>query len=249
MVFIGLFGGETAYATRNSDGTANGSGANKCDVDIIGFSAWWNGLGKFMNDKCEFENDKNNPVLSESNAPVFVWTIVLNVLHDLFAAIGYISIALITFGGYMYITSGGDPGKSVKARKTLTSAVIGLVIVLVANVIVDSVIGAISIGSCSGTTVDGLLVNCDADAHDITKNLFQKALNAGGIMAVGFIVYGGIAYITSNGSPDKAKKALRTLIFAGIGLAIVIAASVIVNFVMGSVDDAISVITTTIWKG
>lgn len=243
-VFMGVVGGERAYAKRTDDGKAGGTDATKCDVEVLGFNAWWNGLGNYMDDQCNFIGDED---IGKNLAP-FVWTIVLNVLHDIFAAIGYISIALITFGGYMYITSSGDPGKATKARKTLTSAVIGLVLVLLANVIVDSVIGAIGLGTCEkfGAT----LANCDQNSNKIIKNIFDKALSAGGIMAVGFIVYGGISYITSNGSPDKARKALRTLIFAAVGLVIVVAAAVITNFVMGSVDDAVdNAIITTTWKG
>ncbi len=111
-ILAGVFVGAGVYAR-----TPNGSGAHKCDEGALGFNAWWNGLGEYMSDTdCTIiGNEKIG-----DNLPSFVWTIILNILHDLFTAIGYISIALITFGGYMYITSGGDPGKSVKARKTLT---------------------------------------------------------------------------------------------------------------------------------
>lgn len=231
--------------------------AASCDKSFLGFNAWWNGLDAYMDDKCQLQSTDSKRIGSEENAPAFVWTIALNVLHDIFAAIGYISIALITFGGYMYITSSGDPGKATKARKTLTSAVIGLILVLLANVIVDTVVKTINIAGsdCSGS---GLLAgvkipNCTSDENagaTIFANIFGQALSAGGIMAVGFIVYGGISYITSNGSPDKARKALRTLIFAAVGLVIVVAAAVITNFVMGSVDDAVdNAIITTTWKG
>lgn len=259
-VFAGMFVGEGAYADRIKVGNtykANGTGSDRCDVSFMGFNAWWNGLGHFMSDYCEVQSTDSKRIGDENNTPVFVWTIVLNVLHDLFAAIGYISIALITFGGYMYITSGGDPGKSVKARKTLTSAVIGIVLVLVANVVVDTIVKTINIKDPTDCGTSGVLLNvkmpnCLSDDNKISEifmHLFAKALDAGAIMAVGFIVYGGISYITSNGSPDKAKKALRTLIFAAVGLVVVILAAVITNFVMGSVDKAIdNAIITTIWR-
>lgn len=245
-IFAGVFGiSERVYAT--------------CDRSFLGFNAWWNGLDAYM------DNDSNCELVNSgevgSNLPSFTWTIVLNILHDLFAAIGYLSIALIMFGGYMYITSGGDPGKSVKARKTLTSAMIGLVLVLLANVIVDTIVDVINISgkNCdklSSGTITVRLPNCEVSAANgdysgvIIMDIFGKALAAGAIMAVGFIVYGGISYITSNGSPDKARKALRTLIFAAIGLVVVIAASAITNFVMGSVDEAVeNAGIINLWKG
>ena len=251
LIFLGIITiftaavgvGEKAHAT--------------CDRSFLGFNAWWNGLDAYMNNDtdCELVGDEK----IGDNLPSFTWTIVLNILHDLFAAVGYISIALITFGGYMYITSGGDPGKSVKARKTLTSAIVGLLIVLLANVIVDTIIGILNTGS-SCTVTSGLLSgvelpNCDKNDLDAGNghalaNIFSSALSAGAIMAVGFIVYGGISYITSNGSPDKARKALRTLIFAAVGLVIVVAAALITNFVMSSASEAVkNAIIITTWKG
>ncbi len=256
---MSFIGGGSVYADRTSDGKASGGGASKCNVTILGFNAWWNGLGNFMTDNCEIrsEDEHGKPVGSEENAPVFVWTIVLNVLHDLFMSIGYISIALITFGGYMYIVSSGDPGKATKARKTLTSAVIGLILVLTANIVVDTIVKAINLSAPADCGTSGMLVhvhmpNCLDDASQssvIMAEVFSKALDVGAIMAIGFIVYGGISYITSNGSADKTRKALRTLIFAAVGLVIVVAAAIITNFVMGSVDDAIdNAIVTNIWR-
>ncbi len=263
-IFVAVFGGGTAYADRIKDPSgsgkykASGTGADKCDASMLGFNAWWNGLGAFMNDSCEMQSTGSNRIGSEENAPVFVWTIVLNILHDLFMAIGYISIALITYGGYMYIVSSGDPGKATKARKTLTSAVIGLILVLTANIIVDTIVKAINISSPEDCGTSGLFLhvkmpNCFDDgsqASVVLAEVFSKALDAGAIMAVGFIVFGGISYITSNGSPDKTRKALRTLIFAAVGLVVVILAAVITNFVMGSVDEAVdNAMVITTWKG
>ncbi len=244
-VIMGVVWGGNAYAAART----NGGGANGCDVHILGFNAWWNGLGEYMDGECSLKNDETNPI--GNNLPSFVWTIALNILHDLFAAIGYISVALIIFGGYMYITSGGDPGKSVKARKTLTSAVVGLIIVLLANVIVDTIVETINFSSttCGGTFVK--LPNCVNNPDDTNKlfvNIFDKALTAGAIMAIGFIVYGGISYITANGSPDKARKALRTLIFAAVGLVVVVAATIITNFILSSVDNAVSSTIITIGR-
>lgn len=51
------------------------------------------------------------------------------------------------------------------------------------------------------------------------------------LVAVGFVVYGGILYTTSEGDPQKTTEARHTLINALIGLVITVLAATIVNFV------------------
>ena len=55
-------------------------------------------------------------------------------------------------------------------------------------------------------------------------------LRIAGIVAVGFVVYGAIQYIASQGSPDATAKAQSTVLNALIGLAIAIAAIAFVSF-------------------
>lgn len=51
------------------------------------------------------------------------------------------------------------------------------------------------------------------------------------LIAVFFVMYGGIRYITSQGSPDGTKAAQNTIMNAMIGLAIAITASALVAFI------------------
>lgn len=53
-----------------------------------------------------------------------------------------------------------------------------------------------------------------------------------GIVAVVFIIIGGINYMTSMGDAGKAKKARDTILYAVIGLIICVLAYAIVNFVI-----------------
>ena len=76
--------------------------------------------------------------------PAFVWTIILNVLAGLFGMIGYLSIIFVVYGGFLFIMAHGDPGKVAKGEKTLTAAVIGVGISLLASVIVNTITGVLS---------------------------------------------------------------------------------------------------------
>ena len=54
--------------------------------------------------------------------------------------VGAISIIMIIYGGFRYITSGGDSGRVGNAKNTLIYAIIGLIIVALAQLIVNFVI-------------------------------------------------------------------------------------------------------------
>lgn len=60
-------------------------------------------------------------------------------------------------------------------------------------------------------------------------NLFTAIV---GIIAVVMIIVGGLKYITSQGDSTQMNNAKNTLIFAAVGLVIVVLAQIIVRFVL-----------------
>ena len=70
-----------------------------------------------------------------------------------------------------------------------------------------------------------------AKTQDFIKSIIKVAAGFAGLVATGFFVVGGFGYITSSGNPEKLDKSKHTLIWASLGLAIVIAAFVISNIV------------------
>lgn len=61
--------------------------------------------------------------------------------------------------------------------------------------------------------------------------VFEDLLRVAGMLAVAFIIYGGIRYITSQGEPETTKSARGTIINALIGLGIAIIAAATVQFI------------------
>jgi hypothetical protein len=57
--------------------------------------------------------------------------------------VGVIAVIMIIIGGLKYITSGGDSGNITSAKNTILYAIIGLVIVALAQIIVRFVIGQV----------------------------------------------------------------------------------------------------------
>ncbi len=70
-----------------------------------------------------------------------------------------------------------------------------------------------------------------SDLTFILLGILDILLRLAGIVAVAFIIYGGIQYITSDGAPDATKDAQQTIINALVGLVISMLATATVSFI------------------
>lgn len=61
--------------------------------------------------------------------------------------------------------------------------------------------------------------------------ILDMLLRLAGMVAVGFVVYGSIQYVTSQGEPDGVKKAQNTIVNALIGVVIALVAAATVSFI------------------
>lgn len=68
-----------------------------------------------------------------------VWGWVYTIINWVLIAVGILCVVFIIIGGIRYATSGGDPEKVKSAKNTILYALIGLVIAILANVIVQIV--------------------------------------------------------------------------------------------------------------
>ncbi len=73
-----------------------------------------------------------------------------------------------------------------------------------------------------------------SDVWKVVAAVIEILLRVASLIAIGFIVYGGILYTISQSSPDKTKQALKTIINALVGLVITIIATAVVSFIAGS---------------
>jgi ABC-type Fe3+ transport system permease subunit len=67
----------------------------------------------------------------------------------------------------------------------------------------------------------------------IVAAVVEILLRLGALLAIGFVLYGGISLITSSGDPDKASKARKTILNAVIGLVIAVVATTVVRYLAG----------------
>ena len=194
---------------------------------LLGMKSW----------DCETNSFSGNKTPSETELKNDIWIIAGNVATDIAVIAAYLIIGYVIYGGYLYIFSEGDPGKTAIAKKTLSRAFIGLAIVLSANLIMESIRIALvgksgNIGNCAKGE------NECVTAEQMVTNLINWFIGIAGVVSLIFLVYGGILYITSAGDAGKVQKAKNMIMYSIIGLIIVALATTITAFVSSSIRQA-----------
>lgn len=87
-----------------------------------------------------------------------------------------------------------------------------------------SALGAVGGGSCDAASL----------TNKINNNVIDTLFTVAGAIAVIIIIVGGIRYITSTGDSARIKAAKDTILYAVIGLVVVILARAIVAYVLGA---------------
>jgi len=87
------------------------------------------------------------------------------------------------------------------------------------------------------TSANGILGLKDNPLLLIALAVLDDLLRIAAMVAVGYVIWGGIQYVTSQGSPDSTRKAQQTIINALIGVAIAILAAAMVGFVGNSLGS------------
>ena len=115
--------------------TASVSAAD-CGGNILTLKPWYDGL---TDDSCNIQSPTSDTMSS------FIWHIALNIVDDILRIAGYVAFGFVVFGGFLYMTSTGQPEKATRARKTITYGLIGVVVamsaVLLVNVIASTALG------------------------------------------------------------------------------------------------------------
>lgn len=76
-------------------------------------------------------------------------TTVTNIINWVLGLLGIVAVIMILYGGFMWLTAGGSEDRITSAKKIISAAVVGLVIILLAWAIVNFVLGTTA--NVSGT--------------------------------------------------------------------------------------------------
>ena len=122
----------------NAQGTPPNNG---CDTHFLGtIPAWYNGVNNESGDGCDIASPNDVGGIGP-----FIWIIVLNIVELLLVLAGYAAVLFIIYGGYKYMTSAGSSDGVASAKRTITNAVIGLVISIAAVAIVRTISSAVGL--------------------------------------------------------------------------------------------------------
>ena len=113
--------------------------AKECATGTSGLTLlppWYKGL------QCDDDKGSILPPKDQGGLRPMIFTIVLNVIEALLYIVGYITLAMIIWGGFKYMLGGDNPSKVEAAKKTIINAIIGLIISIFSIIIINVIGGA-----------------------------------------------------------------------------------------------------------
>lgn len=72
-------------------------------------------------------------------------SLIGTVVNTLLFIIGAVAVIMLIFGGFRYVTSGGDSNAVTSAKNTILYAIIGIIVAVLAYAIVNWVLGEIGV--------------------------------------------------------------------------------------------------------
>jgi len=67
---------------------------------------------------------------------------ILTIVNYALFFLGLIATIMIIFGGFLYVTAGGDDAGAEKGKKILMYAAIGIIVILISYALVNTIIGS-----------------------------------------------------------------------------------------------------------
>lgn len=238
---VGIIAG-TGLVLTPSTALADHEDGHQCSARLLTFPTWYRGL--VDKTTCQIKAPDSGSAGSAKSegksVSTFVFTIVLNIVEILLQLVGYAAVGYIIYGGFKYLTSAGSADRITAGRKIITNALIGLVISFMSIGIVNLISTNINSqeGDGCNAVADGRI---DPDCVGIARVGGQQGINGilntvytvAGTVAVIVIIVSAIFYVISQGEAAKIKRAKDGILYAIVGLVIILLAFVITNFVIG----------------
>jgi len=171
--------------------------------------------------------------------------IITKLLPFIFTFAAMLALLFLIWGGIRYMMARGDPKAIDAARGTITSAIIGLLIVLLVAAIF-SIIGAVfkieiftrllsprpvyaDVNIGSNVNLGGATIDVFSNIGELFTRVVKAALAIAGLVFFAMVVWGGLRYLNAGGDPKAVEAARNALVSAGIGLLIVVVSFVIIE--------------------
>jgi len=154
------------------------------------------------------------------------------IIHSTQIVLGFlalVAVIVIIIAGIYLVTSVGNDEAKEKAKKAILYAVIGLIIILLSEAIV-TIITTFDNGIILGGT-GGIVGN--TDVRTTTIHIVQKILAYMALVAVVVIVIAGIYLVTSVGNDEAKEKAKKIILYAVVGLIVILLSEAVVTVIIG----------------
>lgn len=97
--------------------------------------------------------------------------------------------------------------------------------------VVPQAFAAISVNACPGGSFSPLCLNAN-QLGTVIANAINFLFVVAALLALGFLILGGIKWLTSQGEKEGINKARETIVAAVVGLIIIFLSYLIVNFIL-----------------
>jgi hypothetical protein len=193
-----------------------------CDsgTGVFGIPPWHNYL------PCDADGGVDNVSIQLNQ----IWLIGIAVFEAIVRIGAFVAFIFVIRGGFKYIMSQGNPEATSSARKTITSSIIGLVLLMMSSIIVSFFMNTLGPGADKANGLPEVAANTS-----IIGNVLNIVYGVAALVSVIYIVLGGIKFTTSTGEPAKTASARNTIIYAVAGLVVVLSAYLITDAVIGRV--------------
>ncbi len=152
--------------------------------------------------------------------------VLVSFLNAMQAIVVTLAIVFIVIGAILYIFSSGDEGRLKLAKGAVTAAIIGLALAIAAPSFLKQIYEIIGVKE----TISTELVPADTlTLAEIVMNVLNFLLSVAGTLAIIALIIGGLMYLTAAGDEKQVDTGKSMFKSAVIGIAIVMAAMIIVQ--------------------
>ncbi|MCD6110004.1 PKD domain-containing protein [bacterium] len=106
---------------------------------------------------------------------------IVNVVNFVLGFLGLVAVIMVIYGGYLYVTAAGEEENTTKGKKSVSYAMIGIVIILVSFALVNTVIKGVGKGTDIGVDnaeqLSGSAEELTGDQTNAVRRLFFLAAN------------------------------------------------------------------------
>ncbi len=146
--------------------------------------------------------------------------LVASIADWLTGIVAGIAVIMIMVGGFMYVTSMGDPTKAKKGIEYIRNSVIGLAIILGANIIIDEIRYL--------TGAEGAGGGFSVFANTFIGWFLTIIVGVSVLM----IIYAGYLFLTGGGEEKKIAQAKSIIKYTVVGIIVAILSASMINFVL-----------------